>query len=79
MLQNKLVPTLTPLPWLGRRRARPILARDVDLIRIFTVHVLAALLPVHEVASANRDIATVNDGGHGVDALVLIRAEKAIG
>jgi hypothetical protein len=48
------------------------------LVRIFPLHALTALLPVHGVASANRDIATVDDGAHGVGALMLIEAERAI-
>lgn len=39
----------------------------------------AALLPVHGVTSVNRDIAIVDNGAYGVDALVFIGAERAIG
>lgn len=79
MLPNNFIPTLTALLRLSRWRPRPILAKDVDSVCIYPLYALATLLPVHGVASVNRDIATVDDGAHGVDAVVLIGAERAIG
>lgn len=46
---------------------------------MFPLNALAALLPVHRVASVNRDIATVDNRAHGVGALVLIEAKRPIG
>jgi hypothetical protein len=79
MLKNKFITSFTALSRLLRRRPRPILAKDVDLVCICSLHALATLLPVQMVASIEGDIATVDDGVHSGSALVLIKVEREIG
>jgi hypothetical protein len=46
---------------------------------MFPLHKLTALLPVHSVASVNRNIATVDDGAHSVSTpMMLIEVKRLI-
>jgi hypothetical protein len=50
-----------------------------DLVKAQTLTSPRRLLCTGEVAPVNRDNATLDDGAHGVEALVLTGAERAIG
>lgn len=79
MLQNNLIPPLITLPRLRGRRPGPILPIDIYLVRILALHALAALLPVHRLAAPDRDVAPVDNAANGVDALLLVEAERVVG